>query len=103
MAQDVIKLNYPAMREMAAHCRKVSQRLQETVKMGQTIAQQMQNGALVGDAGEAFSGALQQAFVPSVNRLALKFNEVAADIQKAIDVMQDEDSEAGGRFVGGRR
>lgn len=103
MAQDVIKLNYPAMREMAAHCRKVSQRLQETAKLGQTIAQQMQNGALIGDAGEAFSGGLQQVYVPNVNKLVLKFNEVAADIEKAISEMQAEDSEAGGRFTGGRR
>jgi WXG100 family type VII secretion target len=98
---DVIKLNYPAMREMAAHCRKVAQRLQETIKLGQGIASQMDNGALIGEAGQNFSQALREGFVPGVNKLMLKFEEVAKDIEKAITDMQAEDSEAGGRFTKG--
>jgi len=99
---EVIKLNYPAMREMAAHCRKVAQRLQETIKLGQGIASQMQNGALVGDAGEAFVGALQGPFAQGVTKLMDKFNEVAKDIEQAIADMQAEDGEAGSRFTRGR-
>lgn len=95
---DVIKLNYPAMREMAAHCRKVAQRLQETAKMSDGIASQMTNGALVGDAGTAFVDALNSGLKPAVIRLSQKFDEVAKDIETAIADMQAEDKEAGGRF-----
>jgi len=49
---EIIKLNYPAMREMSQHCKQVAQRLQETIKMGQGIASQMENGALIGEAGQ---------------------------------------------------
>ena len=52
---DVIKLNYPAMQEMAQQCKAASQRLMETARLSQQIGQEMQNGALVGDAGDAFS------------------------------------------------
>jgi WXG100 family type VII secretion target len=95
---DVIKLNYPAMQEMAQQCKATSQRLLETVRLAQQIAQEMQNGGLVGDAGEAFSNALTSAFVPSVNKLSQKFEEVAKDIAGAISDMQAQDKGAAGRF-----
>jgi uncharacterized protein YukE len=88
---DIIKLNYPAMMEMAEHCKATSQRLLETVRLAQAISQQMENGALVGDAGEAFSGALTGAFCPAVTRLSQKFEEVARDIEGAIQDMQSTD------------
>ena len=59
---DVIKLNYPAMQEMAQQCKAASQRLMETARLAQQSAQEMQNGALVGDAGDAFSHALLTLF-----------------------------------------
>lgn len=96
---DVIKLNYPAMQEMAQHCKATSQRLQETIRLAQSICQQLEGGALVGDAGEAFGGALTQALVPAVQRLAMKFEEVAKDIEGAVQDMQQADSQrAAGLF-----
>lgn len=95
---DKIKLNYPAMTEMANQCKAVAQRLGETAKLGQTSAQEMQNGALIGDSGEAFANALTSAYVPQVKKLADKFNEVAKDILDAIQDMKSSDSGAGGLF-----
>jgi uncharacterized protein YukE len=95
---DKIKLNYPAMQEMANQCKAVAQRLAETAKLGQTAAQEMQNGALLGDAGENFANALTSAYVPGVKKLADKFNEVAKDIMDAIQDMKSSDSGAGGLF-----
>lgn len=97
---DKIKLNYPAMREMSDQCKNTAQRLQETVSLGQKLAQELQNGALVGDSGEAFANALLSSFVPAVNRLSQKFNEVSRDIQAAIADMQAQDKGAGGLFGG---
>jgi WXG100 family type VII secretion target len=89
---DIIKLNFPAMQEMAQHCKTVAERLMETVKLAQTIAQQMEQGALIGDTGEAFAGALNTAFCPSVTRLSQKFGEVSEDIKGAIEDIQQTDS-----------
>lgn len=95
---EVIKLNYPAMQEMAQQCKTASQKLQETARLAQQIGNEMQNGALVGDAGEAFSQALLTALLPAVNKLGQKFDEIAKDIQAAISDMQAQDKNAGGLF-----
>lgn len=95
---EIIKMNYPAMQEMSAHCKSTAQRLMETVRLANQIAQQMQNGALVGDAGEAFCGALTSAFIPSVQKLSQKFEELSKDIEGAIADMRSSDSGAGGLF-----
>ena len=89
---DKIKLNYPQMEEMAQHLKAVSQRLQQTTQMARSIAQEMQGGALVGDAGEAFVNALNSAFVPGVNKLGTKFDEVSKDITQAINDMKSADN-----------
>lgn len=95
---DVIKLNYPAMQEMAQQCKAASQRLMETARLAQQSAQEMQNGALVGDAGDAFSHALLNAFLPAVQKLSQKFEEIAKDITGAIADMQAQDKGASGLF-----
>ena len=98
MSEDKIKLNYPAMQEMAKHCHSTSQRLTETLHLAQQAALEMQNGAMVGDPGEAFSSSLNTAFIPSVTKLRDKFEEVAHDIQTAIADMQAEDKQAASKF-----
>lgn len=95
---DVIKLNYPAMQEMAQQCKAASQRLTETARLAQSIGQEMQNGALVGDAGDAFTNAIQSALLPAVQKLSQKFEEIAKDITGAIADMQAQDKGAGGLF-----
>ena len=66
---DKIRLNYPQMQEMVRHMKAVEQRLMQTVQLARKAAQEMQGGAMVGDAGEAFANALNTAFVPAVTKL----------------------------------
>lgn len=95
---DKIRLNYPQMEEMSQHLKMVQQRLLQTTRLARSAAQEMQGGALVGDAGEAFSNALNTAFVPAVTKLSQKFGEVSDDIKKAISDMQAADKRAGSAF-----
>ena len=46
---DKIRVNYPALEDMAKHCQMVAERLNQTAALAQKIAGQMQNGALVGE------------------------------------------------------
>jgi len=98
MANEVIKLNYPAMTEMAEHCKMVAQRLQDTAKMGTMAAGKMESGALIGQCGTDFSSALRDGFTPAVTRLSRKFEELARDIQAAIDIMKSQDQNVSGKF-----
>ena len=98
MANVVIKLNYAAMTEMAEHCKMVAQRLQDTAKMGQGVAGKFEAGALIGVCGNDFSSALRDGFTPAVTRMSQKLEEMARDIQAAIDIMKSQDKNVSGTF-----
>ena len=95
---DKSKLNYPQMQEMAKHLKGVQTRLIQTNRFAKTVANDMQGGAMVGEAGEAFATALTNTFIPAVGKFAEKFREIADDIEKAISDMQSADKNAGAQF-----
>jgi len=92
-----IRVNYPALEEMAKNCDAFAQRLRQTVSMANQIAQQMQNGAMQGEFGDIFVQALG-VFQTKVNKLADKFAEEAGDIRGAMSDMQTADNAAGANF-----
>jgi WXG100 family type VII secretion target len=92
-----IRVNYPALEDMAKQCDQVAQRIRQTASMANQIAQQMQNGSLQGEFGEIFVQALG-VFQTKVNKLAEKFSEEAGDIRGAMSDMQAADNAAGGKF-----
>jgi uncharacterized protein YukE len=81
---DEIKLNYPMAEEMVKAFKESVGQIQETVQEVLNIAGAMEEGALRGRA-------LQRQFVPALNRLNTKFDELADDVQKAIKAMQQAD------------
>lgn len=94
-----IRVNYQALDEMARQCDKVSDHLlNTTVNLMSKIAAEMNDGALVGDLGESFSSALTGPFTASINKLGMKFEEVAGDIRGAMSDMQAADRDAGTNF-----
>ena len=94
---DKIRVNYPALEDMAKHCQMVAQQLQQTAAMANKIAAQMQNGALVGKPGDSFVQALGQLQQRTM-KLSGKFIEVSNDIKQAVTDMQAADSTAAGNF-----
>ena len=94
---DKIRVNYPALEDMAKHCQMVAERLQQTAAISQKIAGQMQNGALVGEAGSVYVQALG-IFYQRVMKLGAKFTEEANDIRQAMNDMQQADNSAGNNF-----
>jgi WXG100 family type VII secretion target len=97
MASEKIRVNYPALEEMAKHCDQTAQRLQQTASLAGKISAQMQNGALQGEFGETFVQALG-VFSQKVNKLATKFTEEAGDIRGAMSDMRAADQKAGAKF-----
>jgi WXG100 family type VII secretion target len=94
---DKIRVNYPALEDMAKQCDQAAQRIRQTASMANQIAQQMLNGALQGEFGDIFVQALG-VFQNKVNKLAEKFAEEAGDIRGAMSDMQAADNAAGGKF-----
>jgi WXG100 family type VII secretion target len=92
-----IRVNYPALEDMAKQCDQAAQRIRQTASMANQIAQQMQNGAMQGEFGDIFVQALG-VFQTKVNKLADKFAEEASDIHAAMNDMRQADSAAAGKF-----
>lgn len=85
--QDEIKMDYPLMEEMKRTFQAGREQLQETATELGKIADQMEQGALRGDAGEAFSEGIRNELIGAVNKISEKFDELMGDIQYAVDQM----------------
>jgi len=94
---DKIRVNYPALEDMAKHLQGSADRLAQTAALSQKIAGQMQNGALVGDAGEVYCQALG-VFFQRVTKLSEKYMATANEIRQAMSDMQQADGAAGNNF-----
>jgi len=94
---DKIRVNYPALDDMAKNCDAFANRLRQTVSMANQIAQQMQNGSMQGEFGDIFVQALG-VFQTKVNKLADKFADTASEIRCAMSDMQQADNTAGAQF-----
>jgi WXG100 family type VII secretion target len=93
-----IKMNYPAMEEMAKYCDYANQQVLQTMSVGLRVAKMMRDGALVGDAGEAFAAALEGPYKGGCEKLAEKLREIAGDIRGAMADMKAADQGAAGKF-----
>jgi WXG100 family type VII secretion target len=94
---DKIRVNYPALEDMAKHLQTSSDRLTQSVGLSNKIIGQLQNGAMVGDAGEIVCEAFG-IYSQRVTKLAEKYMAVANEIRQAMSDMRSADGEAGGRF-----
>lgn len=93
---DKIKMVYPLMEEMAKTFQKGSEQLKETSSQMQGIAGTLQDGALLGQGGAAFTDAVSGKLVPAINRLEQKFQELQKDVLNAMKDMQQADQSSKG-------
>ena len=95
---DEIKLVYATAEDMIHTFQQGVEQLQNTNQQMQAVAGMMEEGALLGRGGEAFSDAIRSKLCPAIMRLDEKFKELAGDVQKAIDYMQQADKTSAGKF-----
>lgn len=95
---DEIKLVYATAEDMIHTFQQGVEQLQNTNQQMQAVAGMMEEGALLGRGGEAFTDAIRSKLCPAIMRLDDKFKELAGDVQKAIDYMQQADKTSAGKF-----
>ncbi|HEY3061496.1 MAG TPA: WXG100 family type VII secretion target [Chloroflexota bacterium] len=100
MAQEEIKMDYPLVEEMGSTFQQGQQQLQETLKEAQNLAGTLENGALLGQAGSAFSDAIRTKLAPSIQRLSQKFEKLQVDLRVAEAAMRQAESDTKGTFAG---
>jgi WXG100 family type VII secretion target len=93
-----VRMNYGSMEQMAKAFRQMQGQIDESTKAMQKVAQMMEGGALQGDGGDAFRGAIQEKLLPRMKRLESKMAELVQDMQGAVSATRDGVSTAQSRF-----
>ena len=96
MAGDVIKMDYGLMQQMSQTFLQGVEQMENTMQEMQSIANDLEDGALLGRGGAAFTEAIRDKLCPAISRLTDKYQELAEDIAKAMDDMQSADSQSAG-------
>ena len=95
---DVIKMDYAKMEAMSQTFKQGMQQLDATIQQMHNIAKTLENGALIGQGGTAFTEGINSKLCPSIERLKDKFEELANDVQKAMEDMKHADTQAKQQF-----
>jgi WXG100 family type VII secretion target len=89
---DIIKMDYGMMEDMNRTFLQGVEQLQDTMQEMQSVANELEDGALLGRGGAAFTEAIRDKLCPAISRLTDKYNELAQDIMKAMDDMKSADT-----------
>jgi WXG100 family type VII secretion target len=95
---DEIKLVYATAEAMIQTFGKGREQLDNTMQQMKGVADSLENGALLGRGGEAFTDAIRGKLCPAIEKLSAKFEELAGDVQKAIQYMEQADKTSAGKF-----
>jgi WXG100 family type VII secretion target len=95
---DEIKLVYASAEDMIKTFDQGVEQLQDTMQEMQSIAGVLEDGALLGDGGQAMVESIRNTFARSLTKLTEKFEELSGDVQAAMEAMQEADSESAGMF-----
>jgi WXG100 family type VII secretion target len=98
MSQDEIKLNYELAEDMIRIFLQGVEQLQDTMQEMQSIANTLEEGALLGRGGEAYTDAIRSSMCPSLSKLTEKFQEMADDVKAAVGYMQEADATSKAMF-----
>ena len=92
-----VKMNYGSMEKMAKEFKAASQQLDESIKATWKIVKMVEDGALSGQGGDAFSEAIQ--LLTSYEQiLHHKMEELEQDIKGAVSATRDGVKTAQSRF-----
>lgn len=92
------RMNYASMREMSRAFREASKQLEQTMQDMKKVSKLMQDGALVGDGGQAFVSAIDGKLMKRLQALQAKMQEMDKDIRKNVEAMGQAVDTAEDRF-----
>lgn len=98
MSTDIIKLDYGLAEDMINTFKQGVEQLQDTMQEMQSLANTLEEGALLGQGGDAFTDAIRGKLCPAIAKLTDKFNELADDVAQAVRFMQEADKASKGQF-----
>jgi uncharacterized protein YukE len=93
-----VRMNYGTMREMTKEFQAAKQQLEETLKAVTKLGNDMDGGALQGQAGQTFHNAINGPLTKALKKLAAKMGELAGDVDGARARLEDGVKTAKSRF-----
>ncbi len=87
-----IRMDYGLMEDMSKTFQQSVEQLQDTLQAVQNIANELEDGALLGRGGDAFTEAIRNKLSPAISRLTEKMQELSEDVNKAMEDMRSADS-----------
>jgi uncharacterized protein YukE len=92
------QMDYPKMEHMSTVFRNGAQQLEDLKDAMISIADKIDDGALVGKAGDEFSDSLRSTASSSIAKIVEKFEEMAKDIDAAIQRNKDAIAKSKGQY-----
>lgn len=87
-----IRMDYGLMEDMSKTFQQSVEQLQDTMQAMQNVANELEDGALLGRGGDAFTEAIRNKLSPAISRLTEKFQELSEDVNKAMEDMRSADT-----------
>ena len=93
-----VRMNYGSMENMAKAFHQSHDQLQETVGQMEKIAKMLEDGALLGVAGDALRDSVRSKLMKRLKILSAKMKEMEGDINGAVSATRDGVATAQSRF-----
>lgn len=93
-----VKMNYQSMENMEKAFRAANQQVQESIQEMEKVAKSLEDGALLGMAGDAFKDAIRSKLEKRMKVIADKMGELERDINGALIATRDGITTATSRF-----
>ena len=93
-----VRMNYDTMEQMAKAFRQAQEQIGTTKDQMDKVVKMIDDGALVGQAGDALKSAIQDKLKKSLKVLEDKMKELDGDIMGAVAATRDGVSSAQSRF-----
>lgn len=93
-----VKMNYGSMENMAKAFHQAQQQVQDSITQMEKVAKSLEDGALLGSAGDAFKDAIRSKLEKGMKTIADQMGGLEKDINLALIATRDGVSTAQARF-----
>jgi uncharacterized protein YukE len=93
-----VKMNYSSMENMEKAFHQANQQVTDAISQMEKIAKSLEDGALLGSAGDAFKDAIRSKLIKRMKTIADNMHTLEGDINGALIATRDGVSTAQSRF-----
>jgi uncharacterized protein YukE len=93
-----VKMNYGSMESMEKAFHQAQQQVQDSITQMEKVAKSLEDGALLGSAGDAFKDAIRSKLEKGMKTIADQMGSLEKDINGALIATRDGVSTAQSRF-----